>query len=179
MGVVRCLDSIRVDMGLLEVLGLPSASRRAAKAAVAQATSGGAAGNTKTERLLKAAEEWRKTHGQANERIATLKKTIQSHYADGHPELVQAVEQGLVQLDEILDNVDHRLADSMVDASNAQDDRTRDAELKNAKAILTEYIGYFKGEALIAHVDQNPWKVKVDLTTLLVGGLTNAAKAIG
>ena len=159
------------DMGLLDVLGLPLAAQKAAE--------GGAAGKAKTERLARAAEEWRKTHGQANLRIASLKEAIQSHYADGHPELVQAVEQGLVKLDDILDNVDHRLADSLAHASDAPDDRARDAELKNAKTILTEYIGYIKGEALIAHMDQNPWKVKVDLKTLLVGGLTNAAKAIG
>ena len=54
----------------------------------------------------------------------------------------------------------------MAHASEALDDHARDAELKNAKAILTEYIGYIKGEALIAHMDQNPWKVKVDLKVL-------------
>jgi hypothetical protein len=84
-----------------------------------------------------------------------------------------------LKLDEILDNVDHRLADSLAHASNAADDRARDAELANAKSILTEYIGYLKGEPLVAHMDQNPWKVKIDLKPLLIGGLTTAAKAIG
>ena len=63
--------------------------------------------------------------------------------------------------------------------SDAPDDRARDAELKKAKAILAEYIGYIKGEPLIAHIDQNPWKVKTDLKALLVSGLTSAAGAIG
>ena len=168
-------------MGLLRALGLPSSDRGAAQASAAARASagGGASGKAKTQRLAQAAEAWRKTHGQANQRIGTLKAAIQSHYADGHPELVQAVEAGLVKLDEILDNVDHRLADSLAHASNAADDRARDDELKKAKAILTEYIGYMKGEPLIAHMDQNPWKVRIDLKALLVGGLTDAAKAIG
>ena len=167
-------------MALLKVLGLPPSPSGAGKASAGQgAAAGDAAGKAKTERLSRAAEAWRKTHQQADQRIAALKAAIKSHYSDGHPELIQAVEQGLVKLDEILDNVDHRLADSLHDASNAADDRSRDAELKNAKAILAEYIGYMKAEPLIAHIDQNPWKVKIDLKVLLVGGLTNAAKAIG
>jgi len=158
------------DMGLLQVLGLPPSPAVAGNAS---------AGQKKTEKLSKAAEAWRHTHRQADERIAALKAAIKSHYADGHPELVQAVEQGLDQLDEVLDTVDHRLADSLAHASNTPDERSRDAELKNAKAILAEYIGYMKGEPLIAHIDQNPWKVKIDLKALLIGGLTSAAKAIG
>jgi hypothetical protein len=39
---------------------------------------------------------------------------------------------------------------------------------QDAKAILTEYIGYMRGEPLIAHIDQNPWKVKIDLKALLI-----------
>jgi hypothetical protein len=163
-------------MGLLQALGLP---RSPAVAGAASSGGGAAAGKAKTEKQSKAAETWRQTHRQADQRIATLKAAIKSHYADGHPELVQAVEQGLVKLDEVLDNVDHRLADSLAHASNTADDRERDAELKNAKAILTEYIGYMKGDPLVGHIDQNPWKVKIDLKPLLIGGLTHAAKAIG
>jgi len=166
-------------MGLLQLLGLPSRQDAGNASPARKATDGGAAGKAKIERLAKAAEAWRQTHGQANQRIGMLKAAIQSHYADGHPELLQAVEAGLLKLDEILDNVDHRLADSLAHASNAADDRARDAELANAKSILTEYIGYLKGEPLVAHMDQNPWKVKIDLKPLLIGGLTTAAKAIG
>jgi hypothetical protein len=163
-------DTMKADMGLLQILGLPPTRAAVGGSAVAKA---------KTEKLSKASAQWREAHRQADQRIAALKAAISSHYDRGHPELTQVVEQGLGKLDEILDNVDHRLADSLEHASNAPDDRTREAELKNAKAILTEYISYVKGEALIAHMDQNPWKVKVDLKTLLVSGLTSAAKAIG
>jgi hypothetical protein len=36
-----------------------------------------------------------------------------------------------------------------------------------------------KSQPLIAHIDENPWKLKTDLKALLVGGLTSAAAAIG
>lgn len=133
----------------------------------------------KNEKLFQASEAWRRTHGQANERIAALKAAVKSHCADAHPELRQEIESGLVKLDEVLDTVDHRLADSLAAAAHAADDNARKAELKGAKAILTEYINYVKGEQLVAHVDQNPFDVKTDLKGLLVAGLTNAAKAIG
>ena len=85
-------------MGLLQVLGLPPSPAVAGNASAGQTAGGGAAGRAKTERLSKAAEAWRQTHRQADARIAALKTAIKSHYADGHPELIQAVEQGLTQL---------------------------------------------------------------------------------
>jgi NurA-like 5'-3' nuclease len=133
----------------------------------------------KNEKLAQASEAWRRTHGQANERIAALKAAVKSHCADAHPELRQEIEKGLVKLDEVLDTVDHRLADSLATAAHAADETARKAELKSAKAILTEYINYVKSEQLVAHVDQNPFNVKTDLKGLLVAGLTSAAKAIG
>jgi hypothetical protein len=163
-------DTMKADMGLLHILGLPSTRNGVDR---------GAAAKTRTEKLSKASAAWREAHRQADRRIAALKAAISSHYDRGHPELTQVVEQGLGKLDEILDNVDHRLADSLEHASNAPDDRSRDAELKNAKAILTEYIGYVKSQPLIAHIDENPWKLKTDLKALLIGGLTSAAAAIG
>lgn len=133
----------------------------------------------KHEKLFQASETWRRTHGQANERIAALKAAVKSHCADAHPELRQEIEKGLVKLDEVLDTVDHRLADSLASAAHAADENARKAELKSAKAILTEYIAYVKSGQLVAHVDQNPFNVKTDLKGLLVAGLTTAAKAIG
>ena len=158
-------------MSLLQILGLPPPPVRGAKPA---STRGPKAG-----KLSQAAETWRQTHRQADERIAALKASVQSHYSDGHPELLKGIEQGLVKLDEVLDNVDHRLADALADASKTADDSARQAELEKAKAILAEYIGYMKSEPLVAHIDQNPFKVKTDLKALLIGGLTHAAKAIG
>ena len=104
------------DMGLIGVLGLAAVPRTAANAPVLKPAAGGPAGKAKTEKLAKAAEQWRQTHVQADQRIASLKEAIRSHYAGGHPELVQAVGQGLAKLDDILGNVDHRLADSLAHA---------------------------------------------------------------
>lgn len=167
-------------MSLLQALRLPPLPPRGALPApgknVAMAPT--AAPGARNERLSQSAETWRQTHRQADERIGALKKSIQAHYADGHPELVQEIEKGLVKLDEVLDNVDHRLADALANAGKATDEGARATELKNARALLTEYINYVKSEPLIAHMDENPFGVKTGLKALLAGGLTHAAKAI-
>ncbi len=167
--------------GLLQVLSLPPRpAQGAAPAAAARsgAASPAAAAAPKNEKLSEASNDWRQTHQQANERIASLKVAVKAHYAKEHPEVVREVEKGLAKLDEVLNNVDHRLAESLAKAGKAKDDSARNAELKNAKAILTQYIGYVKSEPLVAHMDQNPFGVKTDLRALLAAGLTDAAKAI-
>ncbi len=165
-------------MSLLRALKLPPLPARAVQPAPPGNRAVGNAA-TKTEKLSLAAESWRRTHGQADERISALKASVKAHYADGHPALVQEVEKGLARLDEVLDNVDHRLADSLAQAGNAADDSALRAALKNAKSILVEYINYVKSEPLVAHIDRNPFKVKTDLRALLAAGLNDAAKAIG
>jgi hypothetical protein len=170
-----------VTMSLLQALNLPPLPPRGAapvpgkNVAEAKAVASGA----RTERLSQSAETWRETHRQADERIKALKQSIQAHYADGHPQLLQEIDKGLVKLDEVLDNIDHRLADALTNASKAADDGARKTELKNAKSLLTEYINYVKSEPLIAHMDENPFDVQTGLKKLLVGGLTQAAMAIG
>jgi hypothetical protein len=168
-------------MSLLRALGLPPPPAKGASASppgsAAQGTPAGAP--QKSQRLAQAAETWRKTHALANERIAALKAAVTAHHADGHPALLAEIEKGLAQLDDVLDNVDHRLADSLAHASSTADDGAQAAELKNAKAILTEYLTYVQGERLIAHMDENPFGVKTGLKALLATGLTDAAKAIG
>ena len=156
-------------MSLLQALKLPPLPPQGAPP-----TSG-----AKTERLSQSAETWRETHRQVDERIAALKRSIQTHYADGHAQLLQEIDKGLVKLDEVLNNVDHRLADALANAGKAADDGARKTELKNAKSLLTEFINYVKSEPLIAHMDGNPFGVNTGLKKLLVGGLTQAAMAIG
>ena len=167
-------------MSLLQALKLPpvptpGSSAGAAKPAVAGKTAGAA---PKTEKLIQAAESWRQTHGQASERITALKAAVKSHCADAPPALLQEIEKGLVKLDEVLNTVDHRLADSLATAGKAADEGNRKAELRNAKAILTEYINYVTRGPLVAHIDQNPFGVKTGLEALLAAGLTKAAKVI-
>ena len=160
-------------------LSLPSArkSPSAAGKKATEATPPAAA--AKAGKHSRAADAWRQTHGQANARITALKQAVKAHCADAHPALVQEIDRGLAKLDDILDTIDHRLADSLAKAGEAADEAARSAELKNAKAIFTEYTLYVKNEPLVAHIDDNPFHVKTGLKALLVGGLTDAAKAIG
>ena len=168
-------------MSLLKALNLPTSPTSGAKSATAKKAGEGKAGApaAKADKLRKAAEAWRQTQGQANERITALKAAVKSHCADAPPALVKEIDKGLLKLDGVMKTVDHRLADSLATAGNAGDDRSRQAELEKAKAIVAEYIGYVKGEPLVAHMDKNPFGAKTDLQTLLVTGLTEAAKAIG
>ena len=165
-------------MSLLQVLNLPDRGVQAAPA------KGGADGKTgvpapKTEKLSRAAASWQRTHGLADERISALKVSVKTHYGSEHPALLEQIDKGLAKLDEVLDNVDHRLARSLALAGKAVDDSARRAELSNAKSILTEYINYVRSEPLVAHIDQNTFGVKTELRALLATGLTDAAKAIG
>ena len=168
-------------MGLLQTLNLPPPPSRGPQPAAANNVAAGATAvpPPNTGKLSQAAEAWRKTQRQASERIAALKQSVKAQCAGGPPALVQEVEKGLAKLDQVLNTVDNRLADSLANAGKAADDSAQQAELKNAKSILAEYISYVKSEPLVAHMDQNPFDVKTDLKALLAGGLADAAKAIG
>lgn len=168
-------------MSLLKALGLSPLPQQASRPRPIEAAGAARPANRTAElaRLSGAAESWRKTHATAHGRIVALKKSVLAHYQDGHPELIQEIEKGLTRLDQILDNLDHRLADSLARAAAAGEDGARGTELKNAKTLLTEYIGYVKSEPLIAHIDDNPFGAKPDLKALLAAGLKDAARAIG
>ena len=172
-------------MSLLQALKLPTPPAPGAKPSTAHGSAAdkdaatGKGAEKATEKLLHASEAWRQTHGEVNGRIAALKTAVKDHCADAHPALVQEIEKGLVKLDQVLDNIDHRLADVLASAASEKDEAARKGELKSAKALLAEYIAYVKGETLIAHMDSNPFAVKTDLKALIVSGLNTAAKAIG
>ena len=171
-------------MSLLQALNLPVPAGMASAAAPKKppdakaAASDKAASTAKPGKLLEAAEAWRQTHSQAAACVAALKAAVKSHCADSPAPLVQAIDKGLLKLDAVLGTVDHRLADSLATAGKAGDDAARTAELANAKAILTEYVNYVKGDPLVAHIDQNPFGVKTGLQALLADGLSKAAQAI-
>lgn len=168
-------------MGLLQVLNLPAPPAKSARQSPSGDSAVGRAAkpDARQERLSKAADAWRDVHRLADERIEQLKGAILAHYAGRRADLVAEVEKGAAKLDAILDNVDHSLADILADAASAVSEGTLKAELAKAKALLTQYIGYVKGEPLVAHMDSNPFGVRTDLKVLLVTGLTQAAKAIG
>jgi hypothetical protein len=144
-----------------------------------EAQAGTGAANEEAAKLHKAAEGWHGTRKTVDGKINDLKKAIQAQYANEHPDLLKEVDKGLLKLDAVLDKLDDRLAQSLAKAGSAGNDSARQAELKNSKAILTEYIGYVKSEPLIAQIDANPFGVKTNLKQTLVEAVTNAAKSIG
>lgn len=168
-------------MSLLMALNLPPLPDRGARPALATGAADARTGlpAPKTSRLSEAADSWRVTHGRADERIAALKASVKTHYAEEHPELFGHIERSLDKLDVVLVKIDQRLADSLAHAGKAADDNARKAELNQAKALLAEYITYVKSEPLVAHIDRNPFGIKTDLRALLAAGLTEAANAIG
>ncbi len=128
--------------------------------------------------LAKAPAVWHSMRKIVDTNLEQVKKAVKGHYAHEHPELVKQIHTGLDQLDGITDKLDHRIADALAKANAAKDEAARKTELKNAKAILAEYIQYVKTEPLIAHVDKNPW-VKVELKKTLVDTITHMAQSIG
>ena len=129
--------------------------------------------------LAKAPEIWHGTRDVLQRNIQELKKTVQAEYAHEHPDLVGEIGKKLQKLDGILDNLDHKLADSLTKAGAAQNPAARKTELNNAKSILTNYIKYVKTEPLIAHIDSNPFGVDTKLKKILTDSLTNMAQSIG
>lgn len=169
-------------MSLLRALKLPTPP--AIQESPAATGKDGAEGKTaasgpKADKLLQAADAWRQTRRQADERIAALKSSVKSQCADAPAALLQEIEKGLVKLDEVLSTVDHRLADSLTNAGQAADGSARTARLKTAKSILAQYVSYVNGAPIVAHMDRNPFGVKTDVKALLASGLTRVAKAIG
>jgi hypothetical protein len=172
-------------MSLLQALNLPVPPSLGSAAAAKQpadaksAASGKAAPAAKSGKLLEAAEAWRRTHGEAQARVEALKTAVMSHCADSPAPLVKEIDKGLLKLDAVLKTVDQRLADALATAGGAADGAAMQSELAKAKAIVTEYGNYVKGEPLVAHMDRNPFGTKPGLQALLADGLSRAAKAIG
>jgi len=129
--------------------------------------------------LAKAPEVWSGTRDIVDTNIEALKKAVQAHYADEHPDLVKEIDTNMAKLDAIVDRLDTRLSDSLAKAAGARDEVARKAELKNAKTILADYIKYVKSEPMIAHIDANPFGVKTNLKKVLTDSLTHMAQSIG
>jgi hypothetical protein len=176
-------------MSLLQALNLPVpvglASAAAPKPAAPKPADAKSAGGGKTAvaaksaKLLEAAAAWRRTHGEAQARVEALKTAVMAQCAESPPPLLQAIDKGLLGLDAVLKTVDTRLADALAGAGGAADDAAMKAELAKAKAIVTEYGSYMKGEPPLAHIDRNPFGTQPGLKALLADALAKAAKAIG
>ena len=128
--------------------------------------------------LAKAPAVWHGTREILKTNIEELKKGVRAHYDGEHPDLLKEIDGHLEKLGGVLGNLDTKLADSLEKAHAAADDAARKAELKNAKAILAEYIKYVKSESMIDHMDKNPFGVDTKLKKVLVDSLTHMAQAI-
>jgi hypothetical protein len=104
---------------------------------------------------------------------------VRTEFAEESPDLVSEIDQNMKKLDGILDKLDTKLADSISKANAANTPAARAAELRNAKSILTNYINYVKNEPMIAHIDSNPFGVKINLRKMLSDNLKHIAQAIG
>jgi peptidoglycan hydrolase-like protein with peptidoglycan-binding domain len=129
--------------------------------------------------LSKAPAVWHGTRDILKTNIEALKKGVRGHYGTEHPEVIKEIDKSLGKLDGILGKLDTRLSDSLKKAHDAAGDAARKAELKNSKAILTEYLKYVKTEPMIAHIDSNPFGVDTQLKKVIVDSLTHMAKSIG
>lgn len=128
--------------------------------------------------LAKAPAVWHGTREILATNIAELKKGVLAHYGSEHPELLKEIDENLNKLGGILGKLDHKLADSLTKANAAAVGAARNAELKNSKTILDDYLNYVKSEPMIAHVDDNPFGVDTNLKKVLMDSLKHIAQAI-
>jgi hypothetical protein len=129
--------------------------------------------------LVEAPAVWDGARDLLQMNLDALKDAIRQQCADEAPDFVKQVDGQLAQLDRILGKLDRRLSESLRAAGRMADPARRNGELKNAKAIVAEYIRYVNSEPLIAHLDSNPFGVKTALRSTLASSLTQVAKAIG
>ena len=129
--------------------------------------------------LEKAPEAWSTVRRDISTNLDQLKSAIRKEFAAEGPKLVGEIEQNMKKLDGILGKLDDRLSAALEKARQAKDAATRQAELKNSKIILTDYIKYVSSEKLIAHIDANPFGVKTNLKQALTASLTQIAQAVG
>jgi len=128
--------------------------------------------------LDKAPQHWHSTRGTIEGILKGLKQAVFAQYPEASQDLTAELDHTMSLLNVILDKLDHRLADSLDKAGAAKDPAARQAELKNTKAILAEYINYVKSEPLIAHIDENPLGIPTKLKQTLAESLTDVARAI-
>ena len=131
------------------------------------------------EQLAAAPQAWDGTRELLQRNINSLKRAVQSQIADQNDGFIDEINGNLQKLDRILSKLDRRLADSLATAGAARDPSDRRDALREAKAILAEYIRYVGSEPLIAHLDGNPFGVKTEIRSTLSASLTKLARAIG
>jgi hypothetical protein len=128
--------------------------------------------------LVQAPDAWQQTQRDIAAGVGRLKTAIRKEFADEAPELIGEIDRSLDKLDGVLDFLDDRLADALRKAGAQADPAARAKEMKNAKTVLADYIGYVGSEPLIAGIDANPFGVQIDLRRKLSDSLRKVALAM-
>ena len=128
--------------------------------------------------LAQAPDAWQQTQREIADGVGRLKTAIRNEFAEEAPELIGEIDRNLDKLDGVLDFLDDRLAEALRKAGAQTDSAARSREMKNARTILTDYIGYVGSEPLIAGIDANPFGVQIDLRKKLTDSLRKVAVAI-
>ena len=178
-GLARKLqDSIKNYVGkkLPIKVGAESAEEDDAPPAAAGAAQSAAA-KPPSPALAKAPQLWHGTVKEVEKTLAQLKSAIQKEFASEGPKLIAEVEQHVNKFDQILENLDHSLADALNKAGAATSPAARQAELKAARSIFERCIKFVASDPLVAHIDSNPFGVKTDLKNKVGGVLKTMAPA--
>lgn len=132
-------------------------------------------------KLAKAPEAWRSTQRSVTASVKQLQAAVRKSLAGEAPKLIAEIEDSVSALDGIAEMLGNELPDILNEAIAAKDLASRNAELKQARTLLSGYQKYAKGPGaqLIAHIDSNPFGVKTNLKKTLTDGLTEMSEAIG
>ncbi len=151
-----------------------------AGAAVAESSQPAAPLKPGSPALAGAPGMWHETRHEIETRIGKLKAAVLKDLADEGPDFLSEITQNMARFDEILSNLDHRLAESLTKAHEAQSPEARQSELTSARGILKDYLKYVKSEEeLLAHIDDNPFGVETNLKQLLMEKLAHMVKTVG
>jgi len=127
--------------------------------------------------LERAPEIWKATRKAVGSSIDALKAAIRKQFGGEGDKALAEVEQNVKKLDRVFDLLDDRLTGALDKARAAKDGETRQAELKNTRTIIARFTQYVGSEALIAHLDSNPFGVKTEVKQKIIAGLAQMAKA--
>ena len=135
-------------------------------------------GSAKHKALGESPKVWHQTRTVMSSGLDKLKAAIKAEYSGHSPELVAEIDKSMTKIDAIMQKLDHKLAEALDRAHKAPDGAARQRELANVKSLLKQHISYVQSEPLIAHIDNNPFKVQTNLKTLLSKSLTHVAKVV-
>ncbi len=130
-----------------------------------------ASGSDPFVRMQKCRLIWESVRKRVASEIASLKRAVADEF-DGDPEETAALDS-LDQLDDILQSFDERLIDTLDEMFNEKiASKERDALLKEAKALIDEYLAYAQSNELVRKLDgDTPFGVKLSIGTTMTTSL--------